>query len=76
MIDYQAANRRFRFQKAALTRAVNSKDRNKVIETCRKTVKEWSEAPFGGAWPDDWAYWQRALDDVFPVFQAPDLRDL
>jgi len=27
-------------------------------------------------WPDDWSRWQRALDDVFPVFAAPRIDDL
>jgi hypothetical protein len=73
-IDYQAANREFRQQKAALTRAVNSGDRDKVVRACAKAVREWNQP--GRAWPDDWSRWQRALDDVFPGFTAPRLEDL
>lgn len=72
-IDYERMNRIGRSQKSALTRAIKSGDRDKMIETCAKAVREWDEI---GAWPDDWSRWQRALDDVFPCFQAPDLNDL
>jgi hypothetical protein len=72
-IDYDRMSREFPKQKAALTRAINSGQRDRVLLTCAATVKAWDEI---GCWPDDWARWQRALDDVFPVFQAPDLRDL
>ena len=27
-------------------------------------------------WPDNWSDWQRALNDVYPVFEAPSLEDL
>jgi hypothetical protein len=73
MIDYARMQRVFPKQKAALTRAINSKDPQKVVATCQKTVAEWNEI---GAWPDDWARWQRALDDVFPIFQAPRLEQV
>ena len=75
-IDYRAANAAFRKQKAALTRAVNSKDPNKVVAACRKAVREWAEAPFNGAWPDAWSRWQRALDDALGWRSTLDLRDL
>lgn len=69
-------NKAFSLQKAALTRAVNSGSPIKVEAACKAAVEAWSAAPFNGAWPDDWARWQRALDDVYPVFQAPRLEDL
>jgi hypothetical protein len=72
-IDYTRMNRDHRNQKAALTRAVNSADRDKVVLACAKAVREWDDI---GAWPDDWSRWQNALDDVFPVFFAPRLEDL
>lgn len=62
MIDYAAANRAYRRQKAALTRAENSGDPSRVVKTCRKTVIEWCYD--GYPWPDDWSRWQRALDDA------------
>ena len=62
--DYQAAGAVFRKQKAALTRAINSKSTDAVVLACTKAVEEWGKAPFNGAWPDDWSRWQRALDDV------------
>ena len=75
-IDYKAANTKFRTQKAALTRAVNSGDPDKVEEACKKAVKEWDSAPFNGAWPDDWSRWQRALDDSRPWHMSIRLEDL
>lgn len=59
-------------QKAALTRAINSGNPEKVRAACRKVVKEWN----ANYWPDDWARWQRALDDIYPVFQAPRLEEV
>ena len=63
-IDYarmKTVNRRLR---AALTRAVNSGDPEKVILAARNALREWSQP--GAAWPDYWSDWQRALDDVLP----------
>lgn len=76
MRDYAAANKKFKVQKAALTRAINSKDPEKVRAACKKAVDEWAQAPFDGAWPDDWSRWQRALDDVIGWPKAPRLEDL
>lgn len=66
-------NAKFKQQKAALTRAVNSEDPEAVKAACKKAVDEWSEWP---AWPDDWSRWQRALDDALPWNQAMRLEDL
>lgn len=61
--------RTFAQQKAALTRATK-KDPEAVEQECARTVAEWESAEWAaahrvrqGAWPDDWARWQRALDD-------------
>jgi hypothetical protein len=76
-IDYARMSRRFPAQKAALTRALNTKDpverANKVRATCAKTVQEWDEI---GAWPDDWARWQRALSDTLHWSDPTRLEDL
>lgn len=69
--------RTFAQQKAALTRALKKSDPDKreqaVLEECRRVKEEWDTDEFGGYWPDDWARWQRALDDVYgwptPVFE-------
>lgn len=53
-------NAKFRAQKSALTRAVNSGDPHKVIEACKKAVREWGN----DAWPDDWHRWNIALGDA------------
>jgi hypothetical protein len=75
-IDYAGSNREFKRQKAALTRAINSGDKDKIVLACRKAVREWSEPPFNGAWPDDWSRWQRALDDALPWNEHVELDDL
>jgi hypothetical protein len=74
--DYKAAKPILARQKGALTRAVNSKDTDKVILACTKAVREWSEPPFDGAWPDHWSDWQRALDDALPPSARVRLEDL
>lgn len=73
MIDYARMQRRFPVQKRALTLALKSGDCQQLVSHCRAVVAEWNEI---GAWPDDWARWQRALDDTFPVFHAPRLEEL
>jgi hypothetical protein len=60
-IDYDRMKRVYPKQKAALTRAVKTKDPAKVRAVCEAAVREWNEI---GAWPDNWSRWQRALDDV------------
>ncbi len=60
-------------QRSALTRAIKTGDPQKVIDVCRRTVRQWNAA---GAWPDDWSRFQRALDDVLPWNQHVDLEDL
>lgn len=74
--DYTAANAAGRRQKAALTRAIHSGNAEKVVLACRDVVREWSQPPFDGAWPDDWSRWQRALDDALGFGAGIDLRDL
>lgn len=74
--DYAAVNAAFAKQKAALTRALNSGDSDKVVLACRNAVRAWGEAPFNGAWPDDWARWQRALDDTLGWRSTVQLEDL
>lgn len=73
-VDYKALNQMVRRQRAALTRAVNSRDPERVILACRNAVREWNRP--GAMWPDDWSRWQRALDDVLPWHQHVSLDDL
>ena len=91
-IDYERMNRVRPKQKAALTRAVKayrkaeeSKERweddtqairdarEKVAQVCKEAVEEWNEI---GAWPDDWATWQVALNDALPWNTPIALEDL
>ena len=73
MIDYARMKRVFPKQKAALTRAVKTKDAEKIAAVCKAAVQEWNEI---GAWPDDWARWQRALDDALPWNQHVEIGSL
>ena len=68
--------RTFAQQKAGLTRAVNEANRTgdglPLERECYRTVAEWESAEWAaahgvrqGAWPDDWARWQRALGDFY-----------
>jgi hypothetical protein len=77
-IDYDAAKKLFRKQKARLTRAVNSGDRDKILLACTQTVREWNaDYPCAGVWPDDGGWReQAALDAAFPPGEAPQLHDL
>jgi len=54
-------NADYRRQKTALTRAINSGDPVKVLDTVEKTLDEWS----GKAWPDAWHRWNNALHDAW-----------
>jgi len=63
-------NAQYRAQKSALTRAVNTGDADKILAAVKKTVNTWNDGNY--AWPDDWANWQRALDDSRP-WNAPRL---
>jgi hypothetical protein len=72
-IDYARMKRVRRGQKAALTRAVNTGDAEKIAAVCKAAVAEWNEI---GAWPDDWSRWQRALSDALPWNRHVGLEDL
>lgn len=54
--------KQFSAAKGRLTRAVNSGDPQRVIDTVTTQYDEWEHGDF--AWPDDWARWQRAKDDA------------
>ena len=61
-------------QRAALTRAVKSRDPGRVVLAACDAVRAWDQP--GAIWPDTWADWQRALDDALPRNQAIQLEDL
>ena len=61
-------------QKGVLTRAIKSGDPRQVISAVITAVQQWEDA--GGVWPDDWARWQRAIDDMLHWPQSVDMRDL
>jgi hypothetical protein len=73
-VDYKAANREHKQQKAALTRAVNAGDPEKVVLACRDAVRQWDA--HARSWPDDWCRWQAALDDILGLQRSVLLEDL
>jgi hypothetical protein len=73
MIDYARMQKEFPKQKAALTRAKNSGDVEKVKKVVRDAVSVWDEI---GAWPDDWALFERTLNDMLPWHESVDIRFL
>lgn len=72
-IDYDRMNRVHPGQKAALTRAVKTRDPERIAMVCKAAVVEWNAI---GAWPDDWHRWQAALNDSLHWSQSIDLADL
>lgn len=72
-IDYARMNRVFPVQKAALTRAIKSKNAETIAKVCKAAVEEWDAI---GAWPDDWNRWQIALNDALPWSTYIDIADL
>lgn len=71
MAEISLKVRTYAQQKAGLTRAAK-RGYNAVLAECTRTVQEWNSQEWAdahrvrrGAWPDDWARWQRALDDAF-----------
>jgi hypothetical protein len=72
-IDYDRMSRVHPKQKAALTRAIKTKDAEIIARVCKAAIAEWNEI---GAWPDDWNRWQVALNDALPWNDSIDLRDL
>lgn len=72
-IDYARMQAVWPKQKAALTRARKTGDPEKVAKVVKDAIKVWDEI---GAWPDDWALFQRTLDDLLPWHQHVDIRDL
>jgi hypothetical protein len=50
----------YRRQKAALTRAINSRDPHKVITAAANGMVSFEQYGY----PDDWSRWQRAQDDA------------
>jgi hypothetical protein len=72
-IDYDRMKRVHPKQKGALTRAVKTKDPEKIAAVVKAAVAEWDEI---GAWPDDWNRWQIALNDALPWNRSVDIRYL
>ena len=76
-IDYARAKREGPKLKRRLTLALKKENEAErevaVYGACVAAVLAWER---WGAWPDDWSHWQRALDDAYPLFQAPRLEDL
>ena len=72
--DYAALSTMIKRQRTALTRAVHSGDPGRVIIAVHRAVLEWDQP--GTVWPDDWAHWQRTLDDTLGWGHHIELDDL
>jgi hypothetical protein len=72
-IDYARMSRVWPKQKAALTRARKTGDPEKIAAVCKAAVAEWDAI---GCWPDDWALFQRTLDDALPWHASVRIEDL
>ena len=70
-INYEALNKAYRKQKAALTRAKNSNDPLKVLAAVESAVKDFNA--YG--WPDQWATWRIALNEAYWDFSHSDACD-
>lgn len=73
-VDYDALDRMVRRQRAALSRAIKTRDAGQVVIATRDAVREWNKP--GSMWPDDWSRWQRAVDDALPWTEHLDIADL
>lgn len=58
--DYDALNKMVRKHKAALTRAKNSGDPEKVVAAVEKAFADFD----AGMWPDNWHLWEIAKRDA------------
>lgn len=72
-INYERLNHCFPTQRRQLDEAVQTNDPVTVANLVIEIVKVWDEI---GAWPDDWAMLQRALDDVLPWRHQVNLEDV
>lgn len=72
-IDYERMNKVLPRQKAELTRVVKTKDPEKIAQVIKRHIAVWNEI---GAWPDEWARWNNALNDALPWNQHIDIGDL
>ena len=73
-VDYAKLNSMVKRQRTALRRVAKTGDANKIAAVVKSHVAEW-DAP-GAMWPDDWADWERTLNDALPWQQQVDIRDL
>jgi hypothetical protein len=73
VIDYAAENAQGRKFRAALTRAINSKDPYKVINAVN-VAEAYYEQP-GKIFPDAWARWERAREDAVWTIKRQPLAD-
>jgi hypothetical protein len=58
--EYLLSPHEYRALKGALTRALRSGSRQRVLETCQKAFLTFEALGY----PDDWSRWERAKDDA------------
>lgn len=59
-MDYKLTQAEFTKLKSKLTRAINSKDHDKIIATVDEAMSIFDDKGY----PDNWHRWQRAKDDA------------
>jgi len=58
--DYTLTQKELTGLRSKLTRAINSKDNNRIIRTANEAMAIFEEKGY----PDCWSNWQRAKDDA------------
>ena len=58
--DYQLTPQEYKGLKSKLTRAINSGNQDKIIQTVEAALARFEQVGF----PDDWSRWERAKQDA------------
>ena len=69
-MSYALTQREYSTLKSRLTRAVNSKNADKILAEVENAVEVFNAK----GWPDDWNRWRIAADDALPLFDERRLK--
>lgn len=58
--DYTLTQQEYSNLKSRLTRAISSKDHNRIVQECDRAFAIFDEKGY----PDDWSRWQRVKEDA------------
>jgi hypothetical protein len=59
-MGYSLTQAEYKTLKSNLTRAINSKDNDRIIKTCNEAERIFDEKGY----PDSWSNWERAKEDA------------